>query len=80
VDIIDEPRLLRIQHIVGRPARNGNPAIPGLVPVSKSTWWEGVKAGRYPAPVYGLGKRITAWRRSDIIRLLDEAAAGAHRD
>lgn len=31
----------------------------GPVPVSKSTWWLGVKTGRYPQPVK-LGPRITA--------------------
>jgi prophage regulatory protein len=31
----------------------------GPIPVSKSTWWAEVKAGRYPQPVK-LGPRITA--------------------
>lgn len=38
--------------------------------VSKSTWWAGVKSGRYPAPVKHLGPRITAWRMSDVMRLV----------
>jgi len=29
--------------------------------MSKSTWWAGVKSGRYPKPVK-LGPRITSWR------------------
>nr|WP_213290168.1 AlpA family phage regulatory protein [Bradyrhizobium sp. sGM-13] len=37
----------------------------GPIPVSKSTWWAGVKGGRYPKPVK-LGPRITAWRVEDI--------------
>ena len=41
----------------------------GPIPVSKSTWWAGVKAGRYPAPVK-LGPRITAWRVEDIRALV----------
>lgn len=36
-----------------------------LIPVSKSTWWAGVKSGRFPAPVR-LGSHITAWRVQDI--------------
>lgn len=40
-----------------------------IIPVGKSTWWAGVKTGRYPAPVHHLGPRITAWTRSSIIRL-----------
>ncbi|NBB88875.1 MAG: AlpA family phage regulatory protein, partial [Bacteroidetes bacterium] len=36
-----------------------------IVPVGKSTWWAGVKDGRYPQPVK-LGPRVTAWRVEDI--------------
>ena len=42
----------------------------GPIPVSRSTWWAGVKAGRYPKPVK-LGLRITA-RRVEDIRAPDE--------
>lgn len=41
----------------------------GPIPVSKSTWWAGVKSGRYPKPVK-LGPRITAWRVEDIRALI----------
>jgi len=34
-------------------------------PISKSSWWAGVKSGKYPAPVK-LSERCTAWKRSDI--------------
>ena len=44
-------------------------------PISKSTWWEGVRSGRYPKPVK-LGPRITAWRVEDIRALIDRAASG----
>jgi predicted DNA-binding transcriptional regulator AlpA len=46
----------------------------GPIPVSKSTWWAGVKGGRYPKPVK-LGPRITAWRVDDIRALIDRGAA-----
>jgi predicted DNA-binding transcriptional regulator AlpA len=45
----------------------------GPIPVSKSTWWAGIKDGRYPKPVK-LGPRITAWRVEDIRSLISEAA------
>jgi len=45
----------------------------GPIPVSKSTWWAGVKDGRYPSPVK-LGPRITAWRKADIDALIDSGA------
>ena len=43
----------------------------GPIPVSKSTWWAGIKAGRYPRPVK-LGLRITAWRVEDIRDLIEK--------
>jgi prophage regulatory protein len=42
----------------------------GPIPVSKSTWWAGVKSRRFPQPVK-LGPRITAWRARDIQRLIE---------
>jgi len=45
----------------------------GPIPVSKSTWWAGVKSGRYPQPVK-LGRRITAWRAEDIRKLIETGA------
>jgi prophage regulatory protein len=45
----------------------------GPLPISKSTWWAGIKAGRYPKPVK-LGPRITAWRVEDIRALMDRGA------
>lgn len=44
-----------------------------VIPVSKSTWWAGVKSGRYPQPVRSLGKRITAWRVEEIQSLINDA-------
>lgn len=42
----------------------------GPIPVSKSTWWAGVRSHKFPQPVK-LGPRITAWRASDIAALID---------
>ncbi len=42
----------------------------GPIPVSKSTWWAGVKTGRFPQPLK-LGPRITAWRAEDIRALAE---------
>lgn len=46
----------------------------GPIPVSKSTWWAGIKTGRFPEPVK-LGPRTTAWRVEDIRRLIEKGAA-----
>jgi predicted DNA-binding transcriptional regulator AlpA len=50
------------------------PAVLRFVPVSRSTWWAGVRAGRYPQPSRALGRRITAWRAEDIRALIESAA------
>jgi predicted DNA-binding transcriptional regulator AlpA len=41
-----------------------------FIPVGKTTWWSGVKTGRFPKPVK-LGGRVTAWRVEDIKTLID---------
>jgi prophage regulatory protein len=46
----------------------------GPIPVSKSTWWQGVKDGRFPRPIK-LGKRVTVWRVEDIRRLIETGVA-----
>ena len=48
------------------------PAILRIFPVSKATWWEGVKTGRFPQSVK-LGPRTTAWRVEDIRELIQKA-------
>jgi len=47
------------------------PQILSVYPVSASTWWRGVKSGKYPKPVK-LGERTTAWRAEDIRTLIEE--------
>ena len=42
----------------------------GPIPVSKSTWWAGIKDGRFPKPLK-LSKRVTVWRVEDIRRLVE---------
>lgn len=44
-----------------------------LIPVSKSTWWDGVKSGKFPQPIK-LGRRITCWRLGDVLALMQEGA------
>lgn len=46
------------------------PTILAHIPVSRSTWWAGVKSGKYPAPVKSLGANITAWRAEEISDLI----------
>lgn len=50
------------------------PEVLRFYPVSKSTWWAGVKSGRYPKGVK-LGERVTAWRIEDIRALIENPRA-----
>jgi prophage regulatory protein len=61
---------LRLSQIIGNPKKN----IPALIPVSRSTWWAGVREGRYPKSVH-LGPRTTAWRVEDVRALIEKMAA-----
>jgi len=45
----------------------------GPIPVGKSTWWAGVRSGRFPKP-HKLGSRITVWTEVDIRTLADVLA------
>lgn len=45
------------------------PQVLKLIPVGKSTWWAGIKSGRFPQS-YKLGPKVTAWKRSDIEALI----------
>ena len=44
-----------------------------LIPVSKSTWWAGVKSGRFPEPIK-LGPSISVWKSEDIATYIKEAS------
>ena len=67
---LPETGFVRLRQIIGD--SNADPPIPPIIPVRKSTWWDGVKSGRYPKPVK-LGPRITAWRVEDIRALIANA-------
>ncbi len=45
------------------------PSILEILPIGRSTWWAGVKAGKYPAGIK-LSPRVTVWRASDIDSLI----------
>ena len=57
---------LRVKQIIGA---------SGPIPVSRSTWWEGVKNGKFPKPVK-ISENITAWRVEDIRSLIERLGAG----
>ena len=56
---------LRLRDVIGDKKN------PGIIPVSRSSWYKGIEEGRYPKPVK-LGERMSAWRVEDIRQLIDE--------
>jgi len=62
---LPETGYVRLSQIIGNPKAG----IPAIIPISKSSWWAGVKSGRYPASVK-LGERTTCWRVKDILALI----------
>ena len=45
------------------------PQVLNYIPISRSSWLNGVKAGKYP-PAVKLGENTTAWRVEDIQGLI----------
>ena len=69
--VLPETGYLRLAQIVG----NRKTDTPAIIPVSRSTWWAGIRSGRYPQPTRALGSRITAWRVEDIRAFIESAAS-----
>jgi predicted DNA-binding transcriptional regulator AlpA len=63
---------LRLAQIIGDPY--ASPPIVPIIPIKKSAWWAGCKAGRYPAPIK-LSRGVTVWRVEDIRALIEKGAA-----
>ena len=64
---IPETGFLRVSQILGNP--KSNPPTPPIIPISKSSWWQGVSSRRYPAPLK-LSPRVTVWRIEDIREMI----------
>lgn len=71
---------LRLEQIIGtakavtntekRPLKRERRVIyEPLIPVSRGTWLNGVKDGRFPEPVR-LAPRVVVWRAEDVYRLI----------
>lgn len=62
MDTIPETGFLRLREVLK------------LIPVCKTSWWNGVKSGRYPKS-FKLSPRCTAWRAEDIRELIKTIAS-----
>lgn len=52
------------------------PTILQFFPVGRSTWWAGVKSGKYP-PAHKISAHITAWKSEDIRALLQKTGGSS---
>jgi len=66
---IDPAGLYRLKSIV-RVKGSSSP----IIDVSPSTWWDGVKSGRFPSPVRS--GSMTFWKGSDILALVEKLSGG----
>lgn len=69
---IPEFGYLRLRQILGDP--NANPPIPPIIPISRSSWYQGIRAKKYPAPSKKFGVRTSVWDVRAIRALLDDVA------
>lgn len=58
-------KFFRLDDVIGNRKKN----ISGIVPMSRSSWYDGIQKGLYPAPVK-LSERSSAWRSTDIEALV----------
>ncbi len=66
---VDPNVLYRLSRIV----RTKTNPLP-IIDVSPSTWWAGVKVGRFPAPIRN--GRLTFWRGADLLKLIETMGRG----
>ena len=57
--MVQQEKLLRLKDVLK------------IIPVGRSTWYEGIKEGRFPKPIK-LG-RSSFWKLSDIQKLIENA-------
>jgi len=59
--------------------RKPRAASRGLLPISRSTWLNGVREGKFPKPVK-LGPKTTVWRVEDIRALIASFPSAANQE
>ena len=68
------PPLVRLADILPDPKRN----YPGIVPVSRAAFLRGIEERHYPAPVR-LGTKTVAWRKADLLKLIEHGSPRRRR-
>jgi len=51
------------------------PQVLEIIPISKSSWWDGIKKGRYPRP-FKLSPRCSVWSAEDVYALVNSLRQG----
>ena len=74
---LPETGYLRLPQIIGNP--KADPPIPAIIPVSKSTWWQGCSSGLYPKPIK-LSPRVTVWSIESIRELIKKTGGGTDNE
>jgi len=54
------------------------PQVLHVLGIGKTTFWEGIKTGRFPAPIK-LGPRTAVWKVEDIRSLITHIAENGRR-
>jgi len=67
-----QKELYRLYEIIGNRAKG----LEGLLPMSRSAWYAGIQAGRYPQPIK-ITHRLVAWKASDLRALIERLTGGA---
>ncbi len=70
IQAIPSTGYLRIDHILG----NRKKGIPALLPMCRSTWYAGIRAGKYPKSI-NLTERTVVWKVEDILELIDQLSS-----
>jgi len=63
---------LRLAQIIGN--QKATPPVPPIFPISRTSWFNGVKSGKFPKPIK-LGERTVAWKVEDIRDLIERMGA-----
>ncbi len=74
-DSLPKEGLVRLSQIIGYSYEDEEGRVvkvPGVIPVSKSTWWDGIKKGIYPKG-RKLSARCTVWDVADIRKIIKPA-------
>ena len=63
---------VRLTQIIG----DKKAGIPALIPIARSSWWNGIAEGRYPKGVK-IAPHTTAWKIEDIRALIERLGGAA---